>query len=232
MTTQNQDHRHERQHNDRQSQLIWGAILIAGGTLLLLPRWPIFSALTGMIWTTLFSTAGLVFLYLFFSNQQQRWWATIPGSVLFGLSLVIGISELGPRFLEPLSGPLFLLSIAVGFGLVYLVKPQHWWALLPAGVMTTLAVVAGVDLLQLRWLDSGALFLMGLGATFLLLPLLQRDQRRSVRWALIPGGILLLIGVLIGTPALGVLNTLWPLALIGGGALLIWRQSRGIKRRD
>ncbi|HMN29816.1 MAG TPA: hypothetical protein PKE45_16815 [Caldilineaceae bacterium] len=219
MTPQN----HE-QSNERQSRLIWGAILIAGGVLLLLPRLPIFSALTGMIWTTLFSAAGLTVLYFFFSDQERRWWAAIPGSALFGLAMVIAIGELGPHFLAPLSGPLFLFSLAVGFGLVFLAVPQHWWAIIPAGVMATLAAVAGVDALHLRWLDSGSLFFVGLGFTFLVLPLVAERAGRELRWAFIPGTILLLMGLLIGTPFLGVLGNLWPVALIVAGGLLIWRQ--------
>jgi hypothetical protein len=90
--------------------------------------------------------------------------------------------------------------------------------------MATLAVVAGVDQLGIRWLDSGALFFVGLGCTFLLLGLLPLQDGKGMRWALIPGGVLLAMGLLIGTPWIGFMGNLWPLVLIIGGALLIWRQ--------
>ncbi|MCL4861069.1 MAG: hypothetical protein KJZ93_16755 [Caldilineaceae bacterium] len=214
------------QDKSQQSNLIWGAILVAGGILLLLSNLNLFGPLTALMWTLLFGGAGIFFLYLFLTAPEQRWWAAIPGCVLLGLGMVTSINELGPRFLAPISGSVFLFSIGVGFMLVYLAQRQNWWAVIPAGVMTTLAVVAGIDNLGLRWVDSGAIFFVGLGVTFLVLGFLPTSSGKELRWAFIPGVVLISMGILIGTPFISVLGYLWPLALIVGGALLIWRQLR------
>lgn len=214
------------QDKSQQSNLIWGAILVAGGILLLLSNLNLFGPLTALMWTLLFGGAGIFFLYLFLTAPEQRWWAAIPGCVLLGLGMVTSINELGPRFLAPVSGSVFLFSIGVGFMLVYLAQRQNWWAVIPAGVMTTLAVVAGIDNLGLRWVDSGAIFFVGLGVTFLVLGFLPTSSGKELRWAFIPGVVLISMGILIGTPFISVLGYLWPLALIVGGALLIWRQLR------
>lgn len=213
-----------QQVNWKQNNVIWGVLLVAGGLFLLLQNFGFLSALTAMIWVMLFGAAGLVFLYLFLNHPQERWWSAIPGCTLLGLAMVIGVSELGPRFLAPLGGSLFLFSIGAGFALVYLTGRERWWALIPAGVMTTLALVAGVDQFNLRWIDPGGLFLIGLGLTFFVVALFPRADGKERRWALIPGAILLGMGLLIGTSLVGALNYVWPLVLIVGGGVLIWRQ--------
>jgi hypothetical protein len=214
----------QTQNRDRQSSLILGAILVAAGILLLFSNFELFGALTSLVWTMLFSAGGLVFLYLFLTDYRGRWWAAIPGSALLGLGMVILVDNFAPRFLQPLSGSLFLFAIGVGFALVYIAVPQNWWALIPAGVMTTLAVVAAVDQLNLPWLDGGSVFFIGLGLTFLVLAVLPTQREHQLRWAFIPGGILLIFGLLIGTPFIALFGYLWPLALIIVGVFLIWRR--------
>jgi hypothetical protein len=212
-----------QQNSWKQSNAVWGILLIAGGLLFLLQNLGIFSGLAALVWVALFAAAGLFFLYLFLKDRTSSWWAAIPGCTLLGLAATVFFGEVGPRFLEPVSGPLFLFSIGLGFVLVYLATPQNWWAVIPAGVMTTLAVVAGVDAFRLRWIDSGSLFFIGLGLTFLLLGVLPANGEKGLRWAFIPGVVLLVMGILIGTPLVAAINYLWPLVLIVGGALLIWR---------
>jgi hypothetical protein len=207
----------------KQSNAIWGILLILGGFLFLLQNLGIFSGLASLIWVGLFGAGGLFFLYLFFNNRTTTWWAALPGCALLGLAATVFFSDIGPGFLEPVSGPLFLASIGMGFALVYLAVPSNWWAIIPAGVLTTLALVAGVDELGPGGFDSGGVFFIGLGITFLVVALIGRESGQNLRWAYIPATVLLVMGILIGTSLVDAINYLWPLALIAGGAVLIWR---------
>jgi hypothetical protein len=213
---------------------IWGILLIIAGVVFLLQNMGIFVNIGELMGMGLFAAGGLLFLYLFLTDLPGRWWAAIPGATLLGLAGTIFFDNYAPRFLDGLGGPLFLASIGFGFVLVYLADLTKWWAIIPAGVLSTLAVVAGFDELNLRGIDTGSLFFLGLGGTFLLLALLtgQRGERQT--WAFIPAAVLLVMGVLIGTPRLGriwfgYLDNLWPVALIVIG--LFW-VLRNLTHRD
>lgn len=205
-------------------RILWGLALIAGGFFFLMQSFGLFEWLWKFVWVAVFAAGGLNFLYIFLQQTKERWWAAIPGCTLLGLSLIVLINAVGPGWLESFIGPFFLFAIAAGFLLVYLVTPEHWWALIPGGVMTTLATVAGVELLGVSGIASGSIFFLGLGLTFLALVLLPHSEQKNLRWAWIPAGILLLLGGLLGTPFMVIPGMLWPLALIAAGGYLIWRQ--------
>ncbi len=213
--------------NEIRNSAIWGILLIVAGVLFLLQKVGLFVNIGPFLAMALFAAGGLVFFYLFLTALRERWWAAIPGATLFGLAGTIFFSNYAPRVLDGLAGPLFLASIGVGFILVYLADLTKWWAIIPAGVLSTLAVVAGLDEFHIRGVESGGIFFLGLGFTFLVVALLtgQRGERQS--WALIPAAVLLLMGVLIGTPWLGYMENLWPVALIVVGLFWVLRNFRG-----
>jgi hypothetical protein len=212
-----------QQNSWKRSNAIGGILLIVGGLLFLLQHLGTFGGFAGPVWMAFFGAAGLFFLYLFLKDLASTWWAAIPGCALLGLSATVFLGEVGPRFLQPASGPLFLFSIGLGFVLVYLAAPQNWWAVLPAGVMTTLAAVAGVDTFGPRGVSSGGIFFIGLGLTFLLLGTLPARGGKGLRWIFIPGVILLMMGIVVGIPFIGAFGYLWSLVLLVGGAFFIWR---------
>jgi hypothetical protein len=47
-----------------------------------------------------------------------------------------------------------------------------------------------------------------------------------MRWAFIPGVILLIMGLLIALSSANLINVIAPLALIVGGGVLVWRAFR------
>ncbi|MBX3011570.1 MAG: hypothetical protein KF832_08675 [Caldilineaceae bacterium] len=202
---------------------LWGLLLIGAGLFFLLQNLGWFGWLSDFIWVGIFSGGGLIFLYFFLSRRQDQWWAAIPGFTLLGLATVIFLDNLGPAFLAPFSGSVFLGSIGLGFMMVYLANPQLWWAIIPGGVMATLAVVAGADQLGFLGFDTGGLFFLGLGGTFLVLALLSQRNGEQQSWAFIPAAVLLTMGILIGTHWMIFASTLWPLALILAGGYWIWR---------
>jgi hypothetical protein len=69
--------------------------------------------------------------------------------------------------------------------------------------------------------DNGGFLFLGLGLTFILVAILPGGSGRS--WAFIPGVILLIFGSILGTPAVGFLEYVWPAALILAGGYFVLR---------
>lgn len=217
----------QEQTNNRNAAL-WGLLLIGAGIIFLLQNLGWIGGFGDLIWTGLFGIGGLLFLYLFFSHPTTQWWAAIPGFTLLGLSAVTFLDNFGPAFIGRLTGSVFLGSIGLGFVMIYLANQRMWWAIIPGGVMATLAVVAGVDELHLRGLgfggfDSGGIFFLGLGLTFLVVGLSSQRTGERLTWAFIPATVLLVMGVLIGTNWENLINVVWPAVLIAIGGYWVWR---------
>jgi hypothetical protein len=202
---------------------LWGILLICAGLFFLLQNMGWFGNLSDLIWTALFGLGGLFFIYLFLSRYEEQWWAAIPGFTLLGLAAVVFLDNFGPAFVEPLTGSLFLGSIALGFIMIYLTNAHMWWALIPGGVLTTLAIVSGIDELPIRGFDSGGVLFLGLGLTFLVLGLLSQRTHERLSWAFIPATVLIVMGILIGANWMFMMNVLWPLVLIAVGGYWIWQ---------
>jgi hypothetical protein len=107
---------------------------------------------------------------------------------------------------------------------VYFSERGNWWAIIPTGVMTTIAIVAVVDS-NTSTIASGGIFFLGLGITFALVAVLPTSVGQ-MRWAWIPAAILGLMGVLILIAAENLINYIWPSALILSGLLLVIRSIR------
>lgn len=212
-----------QEKNGTRNAALSGILLIGAGIFFLLQNLGWFGGLSDLIWTGLFGAGGLVFVYLFLTHREEQWWAAIPGFTLLGLAAVTFLDNFGPRVVQPLTGSVFLGSIGLGFVMVYLANPRMWWAIIPGGVMTTLAVVAGIDEVGMRGFDSGGVFFLGLGVTFLVLGLLSQRSGEKLTWAFIPATVLIVMGILIGTNLATLINDLWPLALIIVGGYWIWR---------
>jgi hypothetical protein len=95
-----------------------------------------------------------------------------------------------------------------------------WWAIIPAGVLISLATMVGLDA-YIPGTDTSGIFLIGLGLTFALVALLPNPQGH-MWWAWIPAGALVLIGLILTATAGKMFIYVWPLALILGGGILIY----------
>lgn len=206
-----------------ESRVLLGVLLIAAGVLFLLQSLGVIRV-TVLLWPILLGIASLAFLYVFLSAPQTNWWAAIPGFVLLGIAVTAALSEIAPAVGEVLSGPLVLGSIALPFWLVYVVNREHWWAVIPGGVLLTLALVAGLSSL-VEGAEMGGVFFLGLGLTFALLAVLPTPEGRLV-WPIIPAVVLLLMGVLITAAAVELMNYVWPVLLVLGGLYLLYRGLR------
>lgn len=206
-------------------RLIGGTLLIVGGILFLLEN---LGYLPGgnLFWGAVFGVGALAFLWTFITDRAQ-WWALIPACALLGLTIVLLLDAFAPALEDELGGSVFLGLIGLSFWVIYLSNRAFWWAVIPGGVLLTLATVAGIDSALKETPDalSGGVFFAGIGLTFVLLGFLPTPQGQ-LRWAFIPGGILLVMGLLVALAAASLINYVWPIALIVLGLVLVWRAVR------
>ncbi len=123
----------------------------------------------------------------------------------------------------------FWAFIGLSFLVVYLMRRDSWWAIIPAGVLFTLALVAWVA--QYNGFASGATFFLGIALTFAILGLMPIGRNEkcpgSCRY-LCPSGNPLMLGSgsFLNTAA----GLIWPAILVLGGGFLIVRTF--IKKND
>lgn len=202
-------------------RILWGSLLVLAGALFMAQNLNFIPSAWVIIWGLFFGIAGAGFLYAF-STDRSQWWTLIPGLALFGLMLLIIGDTFLPRFTNEVGGSIFLGAVGLGFWAVYLVKREAWWAVIPAGILTTLAIVVGVDPFVH---DNGWLFLVGMGLTFAMVGILPTPSERMT-WAFIPAGIFLVLGLFTSEDQLPFFNYVWPVILIGFGGYLVLRNIR------
>lgn len=168
---------------------------------------------------------GLAFLVVFLVTAGREWWALIPGFALVGLALMIGLPALLPRLPGEWGAAVFMGMIGLAFLAIFLVTRGHeWWALIPGGATVSVAALIG-SAAVLPGEAAVGVMLLGLALTFALVFLLApREEPR--RWALIPGGILAVMGLLFVTAATRLAGYIAPLAFILGGGYFIFRALR------
>jgi hypothetical protein len=190
-------------------RILIGAALVLGGILMLLDRTGILKGATNLFWAGVLAVGAAIFLFWFFSDRS-KWWAAIPGFTLAGMaasSLLLDRIGWG--------GLAFLGGIGLGFLAVYFADRTRWWAIIPGGVLLTLGVTSVMtDVYGV--MNSGGVFFVGLGITFVLVALLAK-----MKWAFIPAAVLLLLGFFLGTPFEGALEYIWIGVLLVAGVILI-----------
>lgn len=205
--------------NNLNRRMMFALLLIAAGVLFLLQNLGVLGSLTGLVWAVLFALGGLAFLSVLVTNRTQ-WWAAIPGIVLLDVGVLIAFTTLFPNLDGRLSGGLFLLGLGLAFWVVFALAPQNWWAVIPGGVMVTLAAVTAME--SFTGDVTGAVFMLGLALTFLLLYFIPVRGRRMT-WPWIPALVLGAIGFLVLFQASNMINIAWPVILILAGGFLLVR---------
>jgi hypothetical protein len=138
-------------------------------------------------------TAGLVLILI--------------GLLLYALDRTQGI---GQAAIFLVAGSVFLAG--------YLYR-RNYGLLVPAGIL--LGIGAGTVGEQ-RWFDFGNAFLLGLGAGFVSIFLIALlVERQSHWWPLIPGTILILLGLPKSESVVSYLFSNWPLVLVAAGAVIL-----------
>jgi hypothetical protein len=213
------------------SGMLWALFLVLAGIFLLLKNLGVFRQWGDAAWGGLFVAGGLGFL-IWYLSDLQRWWRSIAGFTLLTSGIVI-LLQWRQVDLGDWNTALLLLGVALGFWAVLVAHREMWWAAIPAGVLTVLGLLTG---LQARLSEAAllALFFLGLGLVFGLLYLMRAAQR-DTRWAAIPAAALLLLGLvtLIGAiNPIGIIAQWWPVLLVVGGlglfVLSFVRRPRGV----
>jgi len=202
----------------------WWA-LIPAGVMLFLSLIVVLSTLVEGEWIgSLFLFAIALSFFVVYQNNRTRQWALLVAYIMFVLSLAPIMSSFGGDTAEYF-GSLFLLAVGLPFFVVYFRSEKNWWAIIPAGAMTTISFVATFNLINWNTdmdLDgiSMAFFMAGLAATFAVLWL--RHTKLWARDVTIVLAVLAVIAVFFGSDP----GTFWPVAFIFGGAYLLYTTMR------
>jgi hypothetical protein len=202
--------------------ILWGLLLILAGGVFLLDNLNLIE-IGGFVWGILIGIGGLAFLSVY-AAMRENWWALIPGVILLSVAALILADSFLPQGSGEWGGSIVLGGTGLAFLLVFLSNREFWWALIPAGVMITLACVVGLEDV-LGGVETGGVFFLGLGLTFALVGLVPTPEGQ-MRWAFIPAVILTIIGLLILVALSSLINYIWAVALIAGGLIIILRAFR------
>lgn len=198
----------------------WWA-LIPGGVMLFLTLVTLLVDYTsGDEWVgaLLFFMGSISFLVVYLSNRM-RWWALLVAYIT-GVLGIAPLMSMGGRDAEYF-GSIILFAVALPFFVVYFRSAQNWWAIIPAGAVSVVAVIVTLAIARLIN-DStsggyvGAFLMGGLAATFAVVWL--RDHKDWARIVAIVLGVLAVASVFF----VSYFQTFWPFAFILAGVYLLY----------
>ena len=220
--------------DNRVNSLIWGVLLSLAGVGLLLFNLDVFVRFEPYVQYAAAALLGL-FALLFaggYLSARDNWWRLIPGWTLIALAAMVYLSTL-PALDQRITAGVLFVGQAIAFAHIYLLdRAERWWAIIPGGFMLMLGGTIALSSLTEEPAVLGTVLFIGLGAVFFLLYLL--GQRWQLWWALVPGSVLVLLGLFLFSVGLGQQNLplrLWPALLPLLGAWLIWRATRPLSSR-
>ncbi len=187
-------------------RIIVGSLLILAGLISLLQVMGVIPAWLDLFWGIVGIGGGIALLYVFFNDRKL--WALAVGCILLGM----GVAGFLP---DPWDGAAFLGGVSAAFWAVYLTDRRRWWAIIPAGFALTLAAITALPE-TVEGVDTGGVFFLGLGLTFLLVALLA-----GLDWAYFPAAALIGVAVVLGIGFGGALDYFWIGALFLAGLVLI-----------
>ena len=208
----------------------WWA-LIPGGIMLFLAMVLLMVDNVGGEWigTMFLFLIGLVFFAVYLNNRT-RWWALLVAYIMFVLSLAPAMASFGGD-VPAYYGAIFLFAVALPFFVLYFRADDNWWALIPAGSLTALAVIAAAAVAG--WIRSesdggyaNAFLMFGLAITFAVVWL-----RNKQLWA--KGVTIVLAALTVASVFFAAYTEIfWPVALIIGGAYLLYTAMKPKKDLD
>lgn len=199
----------------RDYRTLFGVLLIAGGLLLGLQQ---FGYLQGDWNDAVFAGVwllGALFFFDLYRQDRNQWWFGLVAFVLGGLAATNLLSLFFPTIGNAIGGGIFLAAIGTGFIVAYRRDTtNNWWALIPAGVMFSLATISILNDLPVELpFESGGLLFIGLGLTFLLLTRIT-VAGEPLSWGFFPAIPLLLLGIFVSFGRAASWSYIWPALII------------------
>lgn len=201
-------------------RVILGIVLVLLGALALLQNFGqvrFEGTIWGVVFGLIFAGAGAGFMVSFFQNRLTNWWAAIPGLTLLGLGVMIVLGALNFQP-DELLATIFLGSIGASFWLVYFTDRTRWWAIIPGGVLVSVAAMILVE-------SSGAwpvvILFGGMAATFALVALLTLPGEKPRTWAWYPAGVMAVLAVIMGITSGPLPGIIFPILLIAAGLVMV-----------
>jgi hypothetical protein len=202
----------------------WWA-LIPGGIMLFLAMVTLLVDNVGGEWigSLFLFLIGLSF-FIVYLNNRSRTWALLVAYILGVLSIAPAMAS-GGGDTAAYFGSVFLLAIALPFFVIYFRSPENWWAIIPAGVMTTLSIIATLGIAG--WIKdtqtggySNAILMGGIAVTFAIVWL-----RNAKAWAKVVTIILALLAI-VSVFFVSYYEMFWPVAIILAGGYLLYTAMR------
>lgn len=207
----------------RLGAMLWAAGLVVIGLVLLLFNFNMFASfdpLAQMVLAALFATGAAIFFLSYFASRQD-WARLIPAWTLLTLAAMALASTLS-GLNQRITVSLLFMGLAIAFLNIYLLdRRQHWWAVIPGGIMLVIGIVIALSARISRAETLATLLFCGMGVVFLALYWLGGRPRQW--WALVPGSVLLVFGLFIFTLENGessAILRLWPVLLIVIGVVV------------
>jgi hypothetical protein len=204
-------------------RVVLSLLMIGAGILFLLQNLGFLKDAGEVFWALAFAVGGGIFLYVYLIDRTQ-WWAVIPGLTLLGIGEIIAVGHFLPQHADILGAPVLMVFISLSFWIIYLTNRENWWAIIPGGILLSIGVFIGLEAI-FEGVEMVGIMFLGMGLTFVVVAYFP-SQESWMRWALIPAGVLLLMGVIFLGSAFSVLEILGPAVLVLAGLYLIYRTVR------
>jgi predicted membrane protein len=195
--------------------IVWGGLLIVFGVLALIET---VTNLNAWIWVAVLVVGGLVVYAIYATDRTERWLLIISYAMLAVAGLVT-LLTLG-ALADPYVATYVLLAIGLPFFVAFLFNRDRWGFLIPAYVLLAIAVF--VPLSELGVLNDTLTVTYVLLAVALPFYVVFFLNTRNW-WALIPAGILTVIGLAFLIAEASV-EYIFAAALIVAGILILVRQ--------